>query len=193
MIAFLHCLLGVFVAVAPFGALPVFIVYQKRDDLNDPRLLTAAPAIAFPILTVAALISDPFLDVIDVTAENFQLAAGVFMLPLAARLVLAGSSMPAPRDLDPLPSRPWLAPLGFPVLAGPSAIAVAISYAARFGELETIIASAIVCCATAALIWASSTVAAQLRPTGVMIAGHASGLLLLAMAFETAIDGIRSI
>jgi multiple antibiotic resistance protein len=193
LIAFLHDLLGIFAAVAPFGALPVFLAYRERSDPKDQHLLSAAPAVAFTVLAVAAFISDPFLDLIDVTGENFQLAAGVLMLPLAARLVLSGSSMPAPRVSDHVQSRPWILPLGFPMLAGPSAIAASISYAARFGELETILASALVCAATAALIWRASLFAAQLRPTGVMIAGHLSGLLLLATAFETAIDGIRSI
>jgi len=193
VIEFLRDALGIFAAVAPFGVLPVFLTYQRRDDVTDPRLLYAAAPVALVLLAAAALVSEPFLDLIDVSGTTFQLAAAVFMVPLAARLVLTGTSIPLPRPLDDVPPFAWLYPLAFPLLSGPTSIVAAISYAARYGEARTIAAAAVVLAATAGLAWAGPRLKALISATGIAALGHASGLLLLAIAFEHAIDGIRSI
>lgn len=193
MIEFLRDLLGIVATVAPFGALPVFLAYQRRDDVGDARLLYAAMPIAFALLAIAALLSDPFLDLIDVSGSTFQLAAAVFMVPLAARLVITGTSVPLPRHLDDIPSRAWLFPLAFPLLASPTSIIASISYAARYDEGRTIAAAAVVLAVTAALVWLGPRLEARVRASGISALGHVSGIVLLAVAFEHAIDGIRSV
>jgi small neutral amino acid transporter SnatA (MarC family) len=149
--------------------------------------------VTFVLLAIAALVSDPFLDLIDVTGSTFQLAAAVFMVPLAARLVITGTSIPLPRPLDEVSARAWLFPLGLPMLAGPTSIVAAISYAARYDEAKTVAAAAAVLAFTAAVVWAGPRLEGRIRASGVSALGHISGIVLLAVAFEHAIDGIRSV
>ena len=191
---FLRALLGVFAAVAPFGALPVYAALaQESDTARRPQTVLLACLAAFALLAGAALVADPLLDWLDVSPENFQFAAGLIMSPLAARLLLTGRSMPTPRgDLDAT-SVPWLAPLALPLVAGPAALAAAMTYAARYGVAEALIASAAVLALTAVLLLASRRLAGVLGTAGTDAAARLSGALLIVIAVELAVDGVRSV
>jgi multiple antibiotic resistance protein len=193
---FIRCLIGMFAVIAPFGALAT--VMAGRVRAGPPRriphegqwLRTASPAAAFVVLAVFGLLNEPLLDWLDISPESFQFAAGATMAPLAVRLILAGDSMPAPDR--PLPSYAWFAPFAVPMLAGPSSIIAAISYAARFGEGEAILASAIVCAVTAGL-FALSDRFEKVPLVVVQTAARLSGGLLVLIAVELAVDGVRSV
>jgi multiple antibiotic resistance protein len=192
---FLRTAAGVFAAVAPFGALPAFLVYAKQgaDRLAVPRFALLSSVVAFAILVVAALVSDPFLDVIDVSPENFQFAAGAIMAPLAIRLLLTGESVGIPSDDDQHSQLSWLLPVAFPILAGPPAIAAALTYSARYGEETAIAGSALAVLATCLILAAGGYLASALRPVGLNALGRLSGAFLVFIAVELAIDGVRSV
>ena len=195
---FLRCLVGMFAVVAPFGALATLIPAGRRNPDADgqgwgpsPRWPVAfSPPAAFAVLAVAALLNGPVLDALKVSPESFQFAAGAVMAPLAVRLMLAGNSMPAPEG--PPPGYAWLVPLAVPLLAGPSSIIAAISYAARFGAGDAILASAIVATLTAAL-FALSDRFDRLPLIVVQTISRLSGGLLVLIAVELAIDGVHSV
>jgi multiple antibiotic resistance protein len=184
---FLRCLVGMFAAVAPFGALATLNV--GKGPSPDRRWAVLSPLAAFVALAGAALVNDPLLDWLSISPESFQLAAGAAMAPLAARLMLAGDSMPAPRSL---PSYAWLAPLAVPLLAGPSSVIAAISYAARFNTGEAVLASAIVCALTAALFAAAPRLE-RVPQVLVQTLARLSGGLLVLIAVEMVLDGVHSV
>lgn len=195
---FVRCLVGMFAVIAPFGALATVTAGRVRagalphagvGDLTR-RLWVRSPAAAFVVLAVIALLNEPLLNWLKISPESFQFAAGAAMAPLAVRLILAGDSMPAPGH--PLPSYAWLAPFAAPMLAGPSSIIAAVSYAARFGEIEAILATATVCALTAALFVLSDRF--EKAPLVVVqTAARLSGGLLVLIAVELAVDGVRSV
>ena len=194
---FIRCLVGMFAVIAPFGALATVMVGRVRagalPHVNTEMLqrwMVGSPAAAFVVLAVSALLNEPLLDWLDISPESFQFAAGAAMAPLAARLMLAGDSMPPPDR--PVPSYAWLVPFAVPMLAGPSSIIAAMSYAARFGEGEAILASAIVLGVTAALFGLSDRF--EKAPLVVVqTVARLSGGLLVLIAVELAVDGVRSV
>ncbi len=190
MSEFLRCLIGMFAVVAPVGALAAVLANRKAfDPKPDTLLWVASPAAAFAVLTTFALLSDPLLDALDISPESFQFAAGAGMFPIALRLMLTGDSTSVP---ERVPRSAWLIPLGVPALAGPSSIIAAVSYAARFGEGNAILAVALVLGATSALLAAQEFF--QRIPIVVLqTAGRLSGGLLLVIAVELAVDGVRSV
>jgi multiple antibiotic resistance protein len=182
-----------FAVIAPLGALPTMLAWSKgalgQDRGPDPRIAVLSPAAALALLAAASLVDNPLLDWLDISPESFQGAAGAAMGILAARLILAGDSMPAP---ERTPAYAWLVPFAVPMLAGPSSIIAAISYAARFGEVEAIAASAIVLAFTGAL-FALLPRLDRLPLIVAQAAARLSGGLLLVVAIELVIDGVHSV
>jgi small neutral amino acid transporter SnatA (MarC family) len=194
VIDFAICLAGLFATVAPFGALSAVLRYkrdiarqQSPDALQNKQLAILAPAGAFAVLAVAALVSDPLLGALHVSGPSFEFAAAVAMVPLVIRLLVFGDSMAQPTWK--LPDHAWLVPLAAPLLAGPVSVIAAISYADRFGIAEAIVAAAIALSLTATL-FATLPRWQRVRPLVVQMLGRLSGVLLVAMAAEMALDGL---
>ena len=145
---FAKAALGLFAAVAPFGALPVFID-ARVEVAGQRRIIAGMCVVAFLLMGVAVLAAGPFLEWLDVSPENFQLAAGLIMLPQALQLLVRGRTLAAEGSAG-------LLPLAVTLLAGPASIAAAMSYGARFGEGTAAEASALVLIATAGLLMAGS-------------------------------------
>lgn len=184
---FLRCLAGMLAVVAPFGALATQRASSERAA--SPWVAAGAAASAFVILSGSAALNRPLLDWLNVSPESFQFAAGAAMAPLAVRLILAGDSMPS---TGRLPRYAWAVPLAVPLLAGPSSIISAVSYAARFGEGETIAASALATAFTGLLL-AAPGVFDRVPLVVVRTLARLSGGLLLLIAVELAVDGVHSV
>jgi small neutral amino acid transporter SnatA (MarC family) len=194
---YLICLGGMFAAVSPFGALFAVVAYRRECAeqlelvvVHPKRLTYFAPIAALAVLTLVALIGQGFLDALDISGASFEFAAAATMVPLATRLLIAGDSMAAPRWK--LPAYAWLVPFSVPLLAGPVSIVAAISYADRVGVFETIVASTIALAATAGL-FAALPWWERRRPLPAQMLGRLNGVLLVGMAVEMALDGLRRI
>ena len=151
-------------------------------------LLAAAGAIAAVLLLLAAVLHGPLLDLLDVSAASFDVAAGLVMLAGAARPLLRGRAIEegiASAAGDG--RRAVLAPLAVPLLATPAALAAALSWGERAGEAQTA-AAAIVLVALSALWLARApqpssragraALDALARLTGVLLAVLAVGLVV---------------
>lgn len=191
MSEFIRCLVGMFAVIAPLGAVAAVLADRVRAGAlpHDSRLMLGGPAAALAVLAAFAALSDPLLDWLDVSPESFQFAAGAAMFPLALRLILQGDSASLP---ERPPSYAWLVPLAVPMLAGPSSIIAGVSYAARFGESEAIAASAIVLALTAGMLAAMEWFE-KMPLVLVQTAARLSGALLVVIAVELAVDGVRSV
>ena len=194
---FAICLAGLFATVAPFGALssvrrykPDIARQESLDVLQIGPLTIFAPAAAFAVLTIAALVSDPLLDALQISGPSFQFAAAAAMVPLAIRLLVSGDSMAPPAWK--MPGYAWLVPFALPLLAGPVSLIAAISYADRFGVTAAIMAIATALSVTTTL-FATLPVWQRVPPLVAQMLGRLSGVLLLAMAAEMVLDGLHSV
>ena len=151
-------------------------------------LLAAAGAIAAMLLLLAAALHGPLLDLLDVSAASFDVAAGLVMLAGAARPLLRGRAIEeAVAAAAGDGRRAALAPLAVPLLATPAALAAAISWGEHAGEAQTALA-AIVLVALSALWLARApqpgsragraALDALARLTGVLLAVLAVGLVV---------------
>lgn len=184
--------LGMFAAVAPLGAIRPLSPYRSLEDSRGWATLSAIACLAaFASFTGVAIVADSFLDFIHVSAESFQFAAAAVMAPFAVRLLLAGDSMPPP-DPGSGHFEPWLFPLAIPLLAGPAALTAALSYSARFGEGAAISGATVALVASFGIVAASSGLRQAIGRAGIDAAARLSGALLLILAVELAIDGVRS-
>lgn len=182
-------------AVAPLGAIPIFNAYL-RDVSAEARSrgAIAVGVLSLALLAGAVFVADPFLDWIEVSPENFQVAAGIIIGPVALRLLITGDSMITPEETSgPMPRRAWLVPLVFPLIVGPASLAAALSYGTRYGEGETIaaaaVASALVLIACLFATWLTKTLGKL--PIGAL--GRLNGALLMVVVVELIVDGVQSV
>jgi small neutral amino acid transporter SnatA (MarC family) len=178
-------LVGFFAVFAAPGAVGVFAAFAPAATLGRLRLLVGALSLTFGGLVAAALISDSVLDWLSVTGENFQLAAGIVMLPLALRLLLRGE-----QGMPSASSPFWRA---WTLLFGPVPGVLMLSYAARFGTGTALCGAALALLVSGALLLAAPWLAARLGKTGCSMLGRFNGALIVAMAIELIVDGIQSV
>lgn len=187
--------LGLFASVAPLGALPVFAAHAGRAGVGRRiSLAIIVGLLSFALLAAAIALGDPFLAWIDVSPENFQLAAGLAMMPLALRLLWAGDSMGVRLDqATGVVGSSWLMPLAVPLVAGPASLAAAISYGTRFGVGSTLGAAALTIALTTATFVAGPLLLRLFGAAGVSALGRLSGLLLVVIVVEMMVDGVQSV
>ena len=185
MTEFAKAALGLFAVVAPFGALPVFID-ARAVGADQRRIILGMCVAAFLLMGVAVLAAGPFLEWLDVSPENFQLAAGLIMLPQSLQLLVRGRTLADEGSGG-------LLPLAVPLLAGPASVAAAMSYGARFGEGTAAGASGLVLLATAGLLMTGERVERWVGRAGVGVLGRFNGALLVVVAVEMIVDGVRSV
>jgi small neutral amino acid transporter SnatA (MarC family) len=180
-----RAVLGMFAAVAPFGALPVFL--DARVGAEQRRRVVALMYVAaLLVLGAGVLVAEPFLDWLDVQPENFQLAAGLIMLPQALQLVWRGRTLSGAEAGT-------IVPLAAPLLAGPASLAAAMSYGTRFGEMEAAGASGLVLFGAGGLLLAGEWVERRAGRAAIGLLGRLNGALLVIIAIEMAVDGVRSV
>ncbi|HEY5625984.1 MAG TPA: MarC family protein [Dehalococcoidia bacterium] len=194
MTEILRAAVGVLATLAPFGLLPAFLAASSErsegDDASAVRTLLLAGITALAALLVAVLLADPFLGFLDISGENFQGAAAVIMAPLAIRLLWSGRSL----GLSEVATRrPWLLPLAIPGLAGPAALGAVVAYSGRYGEADAAAAVVIAVLAAGALLYAGGLLQRAIGELAIGVLGRLSGALVVAIAVELAVDGVRSV
>ena len=158
------------------------------------RLLAAAGAIAAALLLLAAALHGPLLDLLDVSAASFDVAAGLVMLASAARPLLRGRAIEeALASAAGEGRRAVLAPLAVPLLATPAALAAAVSWGERAGEAQTALA-AIVLVALSAL-WLARAPQPQSRAGRAALDALArlTGVLLAVLAVGLVVRGVLAV
>ncbi len=190
----LRAAVGVFATLAPFGLIPAFLAASRDgsegDGARDGRTLPLAGITALVVLLVAVLLTDPFLGLLDVSGENFQAGAAVIMAPLAVRLLWSGRSLGLSEVAT---NRPWLLPLAIPGLAGPASLGAVVAYSGRYGEADAAAAVAIAIVAASALLYAGGFLRRALGERAIGVLGRLSGALIVAIAVELTVDGVRSV
>jgi multiple antibiotic resistance protein len=185
---------GLFAAVAPAGALPAFaLLTRNADGVQRARLASVIGLIALVLMDGTAALGDPLLEWLDISPENFQLAAALVMAPLAFRLLWSGESMTLPREVDGPGRRVWLTPLTVPLVAGPASLVAALSYGTRFGLEPTLAATAFVLTLTALAFAAAPQLRRFLGTSGISALGRLTGGLLVVVAIELLVDGVQSV
>ena len=144
-------------------------------------------AIAFVVLAGAALVADPLLDALHISAPAAELAAGLVVLVPALDLLWQGPGerlRPAARARA---VRLALFPFGIPLVAGPAVVAATIAWAATEGAGVTVggaaLATAVV--AAVATAWRSPP-----RGRTARVLGAFTAVAMAFVAFDLVRDGV---
>jgi len=179
--------IALFTITNPIGTLPIFLSLTKDQTATQQRRTAVLVGIAVAVVLVISLIAGNFILQafgIDITA--FKIAGNALVATIGWAMLVAKPGGPV--SVRPGES-PVVVPLAIPVLAGPGAIALAITFAHGYTNVVDYVLGSVICVVVgllvAAIFFVGPWVSKLLGATGMSILTRVFGLLLLAIAVQS--------
>ncbi len=193
---------AIFFVVDPLSAVPFFLAMTRGEGPEARRDTALRAALTAGIVLAAfAIAGSAILRVLGITLPAFKIAGGVVLLLLALDMIriqpsrarITEKEVEAGTEKDDIA----IVPLAMPLLAGPGSIATAIVLMARAREgpwwhaLPVLGAIAVTALASYLLLAGAARTERVLGRSGLAIIERAAGLLLVAIAVQFVLDGLR--
>ncbi len=177
----------------PIGNIPIFLRLTRSFSTMERRRTAAVVGVAvFAVLAIALVAGRPILMLFDIDVAAFRLAGYCVLVFIAWSMLTAnpssflGDRVGGADDPNVHDTEFAIVPLAIPVLAGPGAISLVISFASTHPGLRDggvgLLVIALVAATVTALFFAAPVVGRVLGKTGMDILTRIFGLLLLSIA-----------
>jgi multiple antibiotic resistance protein len=192
---------SIFFIVDPFAVIPTFLAMTARDSAAQRRVLARRGAWTCAItLTLFALGGSLIFKIFGITIGAFKVAGGVLMGLNALDMVQARRSQQRETPVETAEGIQkediGILPLGVPMLAGPGAIStvmvLALGAKRPAATAAVYLAIALTSLLTYFVLSAATLVERRLGQTGMRILTRLMGLVLLAIAVQFILDGIKA-
>jgi len=193
---------AIFFVVDPLSAVPFFLA-MTRDHSAEERRETAlrAALTAGVVLATFALAGHWIFRLLGISLGAFRIAGGIVLLLLALDMLRTQPSRTRITEKEveagAVKEDVAIVPLAMPLLAGPGSIATAIVLMARAREgpwwhtLPVLGAIAVTATASYLVLAGATRTERVLGRTGLAIVERAAGLLLVGVAIQFMLDGLR--
>ena len=191
---------SLFAVLNPFATVPPFLAMTEHNSPAEQRAMALkACLIATGVLVVFAVSGLRVLTFFGVSVPAFQIAGGLVLIRVAFELLQGGQRLKVTRE-EQLEGEQKddisITPLAVPILCGPATITAGILVASQ----ATSWLHSAVLVATIAAIYAGIFLALQLATsylhrlgeTPIKISSRLMGLILVAVAVQFVVDGIRA-
>lgn len=177
----------------PFGNVPLLLAILKGVDEKRKKVIIIRESIfGLAILLLFFFFGENFLDIFHLETASVTIAGGVIFFVIALKMIFPGEkgnvSLFGVED-------PFMVPIAIPLIAGPSALATIMimtkSYSEHFWALF----------ASVLLAWTMSTFILYMSPflykilkeKGLSALEKLMGMLLLMLAVQMFVDGVRDL
>ena len=190
---------AVFVIVDPFAVIPIFLSITEGNSKGEREAAcTKAALVAMGILTAFALLGTKLFGIFGISLEAFQIGGGILLLMLGIAQLSADRRRVKAEEAKEAEERDDVSvfPLAIPLLAGPGAISTVVLMSSKGDDiidlvsLVAAIGGAIV--ASYLLLRSAPAIQKALGKTGLNILTRLMGLMLVAIAVQFIINGIKS-
>jgi len=177
----------IFVAIDPFGILPIFTAITKDMTQQEKRAV-----IRYSILTsggvgiVFALIGEKIFRILGITVDDFKIAGGIMLLVLAI-IELVGR-----RDEHRHPHDVGVVPLGVPLIVGPAVLTTLIILIDHYGLMPTVLSLLLNLVIVFIMFSAEGFITRLIGKNGLLAISKIVALLLAAIAIMMIRLGIES-
>jgi multiple antibiotic resistance protein len=178
--------------IDPVGNLLIYHILTARLAVGQRAVVAVlSNVVAFLVLALFIVTGISVLDYLHISLPSFEIAAGLLLAPSAYRLVEHGQPFgPAPPSEQISPLQLAVAPLAIPLLAGPGALATAVSFTGAYGRGVVLLASALVLLLSAVLFLLGPRILALLGESFLRLFSRLIGILLMAIAVNLAVTGV---
>jgi len=180
-----------FLVLDPLGNIPFFVAaLQGVVPERRTRVVVRELVIAYGVLVAFLFVGQPLLGLLQITGPALTIAGALVLFLIAVRMVFPS----ADRDLsEHVGGEPFIVPLAIPYVAGPSAMATVLLLVSREPArwpawLGALTAAWI---ATAIILTLGGRLARLLGPKGLVAMERLMGLLLVAVAVQLLLEGLR--
>lgn len=175
----------------PIGNVPVFLTILKDvEPRRRRRILLRELLFALAVLIGFLFAGQALLDLLRLEKEAISIAGGIILFIIALRMIF-----PPPHGAfaEELHGEPYLVPLAVPLIAGPSTIATLLLLVrADPGRLlDWLLALILAWLATAGILLLANGFFRFLGPRGLIAIERLMGMLLVVMAVQMLLNGIR--
>jgi multiple antibiotic resistance protein len=196
----LTALASLLFTVDPLGAVPAYLVMTQGDvPAKRRQTVLKASLAATGTLAAFATIGEALLRLFGLTLPAFQIAGGLILFLVGLDMIRAQRpTHEGPCEVTEGTEKDDVAitPLAIPMLAGPAALSTVVTMKSQAGDaLEALIvylAILLVGAVTYVVLRLAEPLHAWLGQTGIRILSRTLGLLLVAIAVQFVLDGLRA-
>ncbi|NQY93021.1 MAG: NAAT family transporter [Campylobacteraceae bacterium] len=185
----------IFFILDPFGNVPLLLSILKNVDKEKHRkVIIREVLIGLVILLTFLFFGDQFLSIFHLETQAITIAGGIIFFVIALKMIFpdpSGESMfSVKRDEDPL-----VVPIAMPMIAGPAALATLLVLAKTNSDHtgELFVSLLIGWGLSSLVLILSPFLYKVLKTKGLTALERLMGMLLLMMAVQMFIDGIRNL
>lgn len=180
-----------FLIMDPIGNVPVFLSALRQLPAARRRWVMLRELLFALLVLLAFLFAGQFLlDLLQLEQESISIAGGIVLFIIALRMIFPLRPGGLAEEID---GEPYFVPLAVPLIAGPSTIAALLLLVRSSPErlTEWLLALLLAWLATAAILLLSSGFYRLFKPRGLMAMERLMGMLLVVMAVQMFLNGVR--
>lgn len=194
------CLTSFFTLTNPLGTMPVLLSMTKGMDYDQRnQIVKRATVISFIILIGFTVCGQILFSLFGISANGFRIAAGIIIMKIGYDMLHAQYSNTKLKDeeVKVYANDISITPLSIPMLCGPGAIANGIMLMEDANtwqmKLTLILSIAVIYVVTYLILRASTKLVGILGETGNNVMMRLMGLILMVIAVECFVGGLRPI
>lgn len=194
------CLTSFFTLTNPLGTMPVFLSMTKGLDNNQrARIVRRATIISFIILILFTVGGQVLFTLFGISANGFRIAAGFIILKIGFDMLQAkySNTKLSDEEMKVYADDISITPLSIPMLCGPGAIAngiVLMENANTWAMKITLLVSiALIYLLTFVILRFSTKLVPIIGETGNNVMMRLMGLILMVIAVECFISGLKPV
>ena len=180
--------LSLLVIMNAFGSIPIFLLVTKGMNRRQrARAAGHAVGVAAIVLFAFLFFGRYILEIFRISLPSLKMGGGIVLAALGLEIVLGISFS---RRRSGFSSA--LSLIGTPLLTGPGVIATTVIFVQEYGYVVTSLAALTVLGFSWLVLLNSSRLQRILGMNGVEIVSRVMGLLLVMVAMELIVDGVRA-
>lgn len=178
--------------IDPFGNIPILLAAMKGvASRRQPQIVIRDGFIGLVILVIFLFFGAEFFALLHLETESISIAGGVVLFVIALKMIF-----PAPVTANTAPAvEPFIVPVSIPMLAGPSTLATLLVMVKSYpDESQGLLISISAAWGISVVILAMAPLLNKiLKEKGLAALERLMGMLLLMMAVQMLVNGIRSL
>ncbi len=179
-----------FLILDPLGNIPIFLSHLENCE-HRYRVLARELLLALGILFLFLFFGKQMLEFLHLEQVSISLAGAIILFIIALRMIFPVSKQYAEDEIE---GDPLLVPLAVPLVAGPSILATLILLASKHPDQFNVLAIAlfIAWSLSAVILFSATALQKYLGKKGMIAIERLMGMLLIAIAVQMFLDGIRA-
>jgi multiple antibiotic resistance protein len=187
----LSAMILLFLVMDPLGNILLFVTaLQNVPSARRRRVVARELLIAYVVLVIFLFTGEHLLHALNISGPALTIAGGLVLFLIALRMVFPSPDSPLAESVA---GEPFLVPLAIPYVAGPSTLATLLLLMSREPQRwpEWLLALTGAWLASAAILVLGGRIGKFLGRRGLLALERLMGLLLVAVAVQMAIEGLR--